>query len=169
MFRKLLLFPLKAVWKARVVLKIFKSKIVIGILIGLVLVVAGYTANKLTSTNEFCESCHVHPQATQSWRLSTHYDTKSGVIVRCVECHLPPGGVSYLMEKARLGIRDLFSKIFKDTSKIDWEEKSRLDHAVTYNFKESCVHCHQNLFPLKLTRKGDEAHLYYTQKPDQLR
>ena len=42
-----------------------------------------------TSTDEFCNSCHVHPHAEASWRLSPHHNTSSGVSVKCVDCHLP--------------------------------------------------------------------------------
>ena len=56
----------------------------IGILIGVGLVFGGHQANEYASTDEFCESCHVHPHATNSWRRSTHYDTDSGMVSRIV-------------------------------------------------------------------------------------
>ena len=91
------------------------------------------------------------------------------MIVHCTECHLPPGGIEYFFEKAKLGIKDTWGKVFKDISKINWEKKSRLENAVSYIYKSSCLKCHQNLFPLKLSKKGEEAHLYYTQKADRIR
>ena len=122
-----------------------------------------------TSTDTFCESCHVHPQATKSWRFSTHYDTESGVVVHCVDCHLPPAGFEYLTEKAKSGARDVYGKLFKDISKINWEEKSKRENAVKFTFKTSCLHCHQNLFPRSLSKKGEDAHLHYEQRAEQLR
>jgi len=122
-----------------------------------------------SSTNSFCEKCHVHPQATQSWRLGNHFDNKSGVVVNCVDCHLPPGGTAYLMAKTSTGLRDVMAMIFKDTEKINWEMKSNRETASEHVYKSSCIHCHQNLFPRTLSKKGSEAHLYYDQKSDILR
>ena len=133
----------------------------------LLLLVKG--GNTLTSSDSFCSSCHVHPQATVSWKQSTHYVTKSGTVVHCVECHLPPGGVAYAMEKARLGLQDTWGKITKDPETFDWEERSTLEHARTYTFRESCVECHPNLFPIQLTDKGEEAHLHYERRADEIR
>ena len=148
---------------------LLKNKLFIGFLIGLIFVFFANKAVHYSSTDQFCESCHVHPHSTISWKQSSHYDNKSGYIVHCVDCHLPPEGLPYLTEKARTGLRDVYSKYFKDVSKINWENKSKLEHAVKITYKESCTHCHQNLFPLGLTKKGEDAHLYYSQKEEQLR
>lgn len=140
-----------------------------GLCIGVILFMLGNKAIKITSTDVFCESCHVHTHAESSWKLSTHFDNQSGIFVHCIECHLPPGGLPYLREKAKLGAKDIYGKFFKDISAINWEEKSKLEHAVKFTYKESCLRCHQNLFPLTLSKEGDEAHLYYSQIPDKLR
>ena len=122
-----------------------------------------------SSTNEFCEGCHIHPQASQSWRMGNHFDNKSGVVVNCVDCHLPPGGTAYLMAKTSTGLRDVLGMIFEDTEKINWEMKSTREVASEHVYKASCIQCHQNLFPITLSKKGSEAHLYYDQKSDILR
>ncbi len=122
-----------------------------------------------TSTNSFCESCHVHPHSTTSWRQGDHYNTTSGVIINCVDCHLPPGGIPYFTEKVKTGARDVYGKLFKDISKINWERKSKRTNAVHYVYEASCLHCHQNLFPAELTTKGEDAHLYYEQNAEELR
>jgi formylglycine-generating enzyme required for sulfatase activity len=77
--------------------------------------------------------------------------------------------VAYATEKARTGIRDAWGTVFKDIESIDWEERSTLDHARTYTFRESCLDCHPNLFPLQLSDKGEEAHLHYERAADELR
>ena len=122
-----------------------------------------------TSTNSFCESCHVHPQATISWRQGNHYDNRNGIIVDCVDCHLPPQGIDYLQAKAYTGMRDLLATLFTNTDQINWEQKSSRAFAVNHVYKSSCLHCHQNLFPRTLSKKGQEAHLYYDQQADDLR
>jgi len=150
-------------------LKRLKNKLFLGIVIGICMVFIGHMTIKYTAADTFCGACHVHPHVITSWRLSTHHANKSGVVVHCVECHLPAGGISYYTEKARLGVQDVWGKLFKDIEVINWEEKSKLENAVTYTYKSTCLRCHQNLFPLELTKKGEEAHLYYTRKADQLR
>ncbi|HQK71356.1 MAG TPA: NapC/NirT family cytochrome c, partial [Bacteroidales bacterium] len=63
-----------------------------GLLVGLLIYWGFEKALVLTSTNSFCMSCHIHPEADNSWKRSTHYETRSGYRIACVECHLPPKG-----------------------------------------------------------------------------
>jgi formylglycine-generating enzyme required for sulfatase activity/nitrate/TMAO reductase-like tetraheme cytochrome c subunit len=136
---------------------------------GIVLIWLVSVGNKITSSDEFCDSCHIHPHVYTSWQQSTHHTTASGMVIHCVECHLPPGGVAYAYHKARTGIRDVWGTVFKDAESFDWATRSRLEHAREYMFRESCVECHPILFPLGLSTDGDEAHLYYEQHEDDLR
>ena len=122
-----------------------------------------------TSSNDFCASCHVHPQATQSWKLGNHFDTKSGFFANCVDCHLPPGGLDYLQAKISTGMRDVYGVVFKDVSEMNWQLKSTRDAAAGHVYKASCLKCHQNLFPRTLSTKGEDAHLYYDQNKEKLR
>jgi len=135
-----------------------------GLIIGAGLILGSGVAMDATSTNQFCNSCHIHPQAETSWKKSVHYDTRSGYRTNCVDCHLPPKGHGYLPEKARTGLRDVWSYVFKDSASFDWEAKSRLEHAVTHVYEASCLKCHPNLFPSQLTKEGMDAHLYYEQQ-----
>ncbi|MEA1898668.1 MAG: SUMF1/EgtB/PvdO family nonheme iron enzyme [Bacteroidota bacterium] len=139
-----------------------------GIIIGFLIFLGTNRAIVATSSNQYCSSCHSHPHAISSWKLSTHYDNQSGIAVKCVECHLPPNGIEYLSKKIKFGVKDIYGEYFKDSSKINWGEKSKLEYAIKFTFKESCIECHINLFPLDLSKKGSEAHLYYTQIPDQI-
>jgi formylglycine-generating enzyme required for sulfatase activity/nitrate/TMAO reductase-like tetraheme cytochrome c subunit len=146
-------------------LSFLKSRVFIGLVIGSVLTCMSiyffFAQVKRTSTNEYCESCHVHPQATESWEDGAHYKNASGVVTNCVDCHLPPEGVPYLVEKAKAGARDLYSFYFTDTSLIDWEAKSGLEHAASFTFDDSCTRCHAELFPPQLNNKGLDAHIHY--------
>ncbi len=143
--------------------------LIIGFAIGLLFTIYTNKALEYTSTNESCAMCHVHPQATDSWKLSDHYDTESGVRIGCVECHLPPKGEGYLPEKIKAAARDVYGLVFKDSADYNWEQKSTLEYAKKHVFKASCVGCHENLFPLTLTKEGQDAHLYYTQNEEELR
>ncbi|UCD23810.1 MAG: NapC/NirT family cytochrome c, partial [Gemmatimonadota bacterium] len=119
--------------------RVLRSPFSWGVVVGVAALLLVRGGNAVTSTDDFCEMCHVHPQATTSWRQSTHYTTKSGTIVHCVECHLPPGGVDYAYHKARLGVRDAIGTVFKDHESFDWEARSQLEHAKTHVFRESCL------------------------------
>ena len=140
-----------------------------GLLIGFLLTLLGNMVINITSSDAYCMSCHAHPHAEQLWRLSTHYDNRSGVFIHCVECHLPPKGQGHLKAKIKHGSHDVWAQLTKDIETINWEEKSRLENAVHYTYREGCIHCHENLFPTTLSKKGDDAHLYYTQHEDELR
>jgi formylglycine-generating enzyme required for sulfatase activity len=136
---------------------------------GITVALAGHSLLKYTSTNTFCESCHVHPHATLSWKQGPHFDTKSGLVAQCADCHLPPPDSSgFLIAKVNAGARDVYGTLFKDAAKINWTEKARREEAVNHVFKSACLHCHQNLFPRDLSKKGEDAHLHYTQKAAQL-
>ncbi len=140
----------------------------IGVIVSALILFWGNKAVVATSTDDFCASCHIHPHSTQSWKLSTHYDNQRGIHVHCVDCHLPPHGEGYLVQKTRTGLRDVWGKLFKDPESLNWEAKSQIDYAVGHTYETSCIHCHQNNFPIGLTEKGREAHLYYEQKADEL-
>lgn len=143
--------------------------ITLAFLAGVVFVILSSKVIKYTSTDAFCMSCHVHPHAEDAWRLSTHYDNKSGIIVHCVQCHLPPPGtVRYLTAKAVTGARDVYGFIFKDPEQINWEAKRQLSQAVKHTYEESCKQCHQNLFPMQLSEEGMLAHLYYADNEEEL-
>jgi formylglycine-generating enzyme required for sulfatase activity/nitrate/TMAO reductase-like tetraheme cytochrome c subunit len=141
-----------------------------GLLVGILLILGTNKGIKVTSSNDYCVSCHIHPAADASWKRSVHYDTRSGVRTACVDCHLPPKGHGYLKAKATTGLRDLWGKWTKDSAEFKWEDKRRLEVARGYVYEKSCLKCHENLFPSKLTKAGEDAHLYYTQtkKTDEL-
>jgi formylglycine-generating enzyme required for sulfatase activity/nitrate/TMAO reductase-like tetraheme cytochrome c subunit len=138
-------------------------------LLGIVLVFTFNYGWEETSTNEYCESCHIHPQAINSWKIGSHVYNKSGVTVNCVDCHLPPRGFERITAKASAGLKDIYGYFFKDSSDFDWEQMSQREAANHHVYQSGCVNCHQNLFPPELSRKGEDAHLYYDQKKDEIR
>ncbi|MDX2443520.1 MAG: SUMF1/EgtB/PvdO family nonheme iron enzyme [Bacteroidales bacterium] len=148
--------------------KSFRIVLLFGIISGIVLVLLANKGINYTSTNEYCMSCHSHPEANQLWKQSVHHVNSPGIIVGCADCHLPPKGKGHLPAKIKHGLKDVYGELFKDPENINWEEKSRLENAVKFTYTESCNKCHQNLFPGTLSVKGDDAHLYYTQNEDKV-
>jgi formylglycine-generating enzyme len=162
--------------------------------LGVLLTLAGRQTVTYTSSDAFCDqACHSHPHATQMWLQSAHYANKRGVVTHCTECHLPPGGIDYLAEKARLGAHDAFAQIFRNVAKIDWARERQLDRARTFTYDGACVHCHSNLFSaglsnvagtlppapqrtseeqvreMRVVARRMEAHLYYQRNRERLR
>ena len=148
-----------------------KTKIrffILGAFICLLILISGKKVMHYTSTDRYCMSCHVHPGADNSWKLSTHYNNNSGNIVHCVECHLPPEGHGYIAAKAKHGFKDVYGYYFKDSVKIDWQKKKLLENAKGFVYQNSCEKCHQNLFPVSLSVNGGNAHLLFTSSKDPL-
>lgn len=121
-----------------------------------------------TSSNDFCASCHVHPHAEAEWKLSVHNNTRSGVSVKCVECHLPPEDqpVNFLYRKAYHGFHDFYAYMTKDSEEIDWAEKRTQEAAKRFVYEDGCKKCHTNMFPSTLNALGAESHLKYLRDPD---
>jgi formylglycine-generating enzyme required for sulfatase activity len=93
----------------------------------------------------------------------------SGTKVSCAECHLPPNGsLEYVGAKVKTGGKDIWSFLFKDKDKIDWESKKELEHTHRIVYNSSCVECHHQLFPEGITDDGVTAHLYYEDNHDKL-
>ncbi|MCY1721736.1 SUMF1/EgtB/PvdO family nonheme iron enzyme [Prolixibacteraceae bacterium Z1-6] len=121
-----------------------------------------------TSTNEFCNSCHVHPHAETSWKLSVHHNTPSGVSINCVDCHLPPEDQTarFLTRKAYHGFHDLYAYLTMDLEEIDWAAKRSTEVAQRFVYEDGCIKCHTNMFPSTLNEQGCQQHLKYIQDPD---
>jgi formylglycine-generating enzyme len=141
---------------------------ILGIFVCIMLFISGEKVIFYTSSDKYCMTCHVHPVPEQNWKLSTHYNNKSGTIVHCVECHLPPQGHGYLFGKAKHGIKDAYGYFFKDSARINWEEKKLLEKAKGFVYEKSCLVCHQNLFPVTLSINGNNAHLFYSTNKEKL-
>ena len=106
-----------------------------GFLLGAGLIVATYQTSVYFSTDESCMMCHVHPHAEDSWKMSKHVNNGSGVKTHCVDCHLPPkhNTWAHYTAKAKLGIRDVWGYLTKDSADFDWEAKSQLEYACKWS------------------------------------
>ena len=121
-----------------------------------------------TSSNEFCNSCHVHDHAEVTWKLSPHHNTQSGLSVKCVDCHLPPEEQTtrFITRKAYHGFHDLYVYMTKDAEEIDWAAKQSTEAAQRFVYEDGCVKCHTNMFPATLNAQGCQQHLKYIRDPE---
>ena len=118
-----------------------------GLFLGLALALTARQGLRYSSGDAFCDqTCHAHPHATEMWTRSAHYSNKRGIVTHCTDCHLPPDGLRYLVEKAKLGARDAYAQFFLNVSSKDWSRERQLDRALTFTYDSSCIHCHSNLF-----------------------
>ena len=143
--------------------------LLLGMVLGAILILGVNKAVHHTSSDEYCQSCHIHTLADEAWTRSVHYITESGNRTGCVDCHLPPkGDFRHFRTKVRTGMHDWFAYHFKDHASFNWEAKGQLEHARGIVFNESCEDCHPNLFPKGLTEEGGKAHLYYDMNAEEL-
>jgi nitrate/TMAO reductase-like tetraheme cytochrome c subunit len=83
--------------------------IVLGILVGFPLFSMTYYTMVRTSTPDFCASCHEIKPAVRAWRGSTHVNNTVGVVVDCMDCHLPApqNTFDFFFAKTTHGIKDV--------------------------------------------------------------
>lgn len=146
--------------------------IVLGVFVlGIVLAMTLITVDTRTSTSDYCTSCHSHEEADRLWKQSPHYLNGSGTVTDCAACHMPPkeAGINrYYRIKLKMGAKDMWAKTFKDKDQIDWAAKRTQDYAPHIVYNESCLKCHQNLYPEGISDDGIAAHLHYEENAEKL-
>jgi len=77
---------------------------------GMVFVLMLVEFDHLTSTEEFCTTCHSMELAAEPYRQSSHYNPASGVRASCGDCHVSEGVLSATWDHA-MGTKDLLSQL----------------------------------------------------------
>lgn len=67
--------------------------------------------DELTSSNEFCTTCHSMTYAEASYQQSAHYVSASGVRASCGDCHVSEGLIMATYDHA-VGTKDLIKQLF---------------------------------------------------------
>jgi nitrate/TMAO reductase-like tetraheme cytochrome c subunit len=109
-----------------------------------------------TSTPEFCASCHEIKPAVVAWRSSTHTNNAAGVVVDCMDCHLPApqDTFDFFFAKTYHGIKDVVIHFFED--EYDREKARETAYAAFDN--DQCQKCHRNLLYMPNKRGAMLAH-----------
>jgi len=130
--------------------------IAIGILIAFPLFSMSYYTMVRTSTPEFCGSCHEIKPAVRAWRESTHVNNAVGVMVDCMDCHLPApqNTFDFFFAKTYHGIKDVAIHFF--VGEYD-QEKARNNAYAAFDNRE-CQKCHRNLLHMPHKRGAMLAH-----------
>ena len=143
----------KPFWKRAIKPAIF---IALGILIAFPLFSMSYFTMVRTSTPDFCASCHEIKPAVVAWRSSTHANNASGVVVDCMDCHLPApqDTFDFFFAKTYHGLKDVAIHFF--VREYD-QEKARNNAYAAFENSE-CQKCHRNLLHMPHKRGAMLAH-----------
>ena len=130
--------------------------VALGIIIAFPLFSMTYYTMVRTSTPDFCASCHEIKPAVVAWRSSTHTNNASGVVVDCMDCHLPApqNTIDFFFAKTYHGIKDIAVHFLNDEYNRD---KARESAYAAFNNRE-CQKCHRNLLYLPNKRGAMLAH-----------
>ena len=81
----------------------------VGVLISFPIFSLSYYTMVRTSTPDFCASCHEIKPAVVAWRSSTHTNNAAGVVVDCMDCHLPApqDTFNFFFAKSYHGLKDV--------------------------------------------------------------
>ena len=143
----------KPFWK-----KLIKPAILIaiGIIIAFPLFSMTYFTMVRTSTPEFCASCHEIKPAVVAWRSSTHTNNAAGVVVDCMDCHLPApqDTFDFFFAKTYHGIKDFILHYVGDEY-----DRNKARQSAYENIENSeCQKCHRNLLYMPHQRGAMLAH-----------
>jgi cytochrome c-type protein NapC len=121
----------------------------LGVVLGVLAVIAFDTTLHATSTEEFCISCHemkAHPYA--QLQKTAHYDNAFGVRATCSDCHVPKEFVPKMIRKVEAarevwgtitGVIDTPEKYAAHTPVMKAREIARLQA----NDSQECRNCHE--------------------------
>lgn len=140
-FVQFLLQP-SAKWSVAVLLSV-------GLLVGVISVIAYDTTMHMTSTEEFCTSCHemeTNPYAML--QETSHFKNKSGVRPICADCHVPKEFFPKMVRKIQasrevwghmLGVLDTPEKYAAHAPVMKERELARM----RANDSQECRNCHE--------------------------
>jgi cytochrome c-type protein NapC/trimethylamine-N-oxide reductase cytochrome c-type subunit TorC len=130
--------------------------LIVGIILAFPLFSMSYYTMVRTSTPEFCASCHEIKPAVVAWRSSTHTNNAAGVVVDCMDCHLPApqNTFEFFFSKTYHGIKDVAIHFLKDEYDRD---RARANAYAAFN-NSQCHKCHRNLLYMPDNRGAMLAH-----------
>ena len=145
----------KPVWKKLI---IPVALVILGIIIAFPIFFGTMTAMVVTSSPEFCSSCHEIKPAVQAWAGSTHHNNARGLVAECMDCHLPPpeDTLRFFVMKTYHGVKDLTFHFLRGSEGYDREEaREGMYQSVT---NDVCLRCHQNVLFMPQNRGAMLAH-----------
>ena len=143
------------------------SILIVGAVLGAATIIAAVEGNRITSTEEFCTSCHMTAAlaADPHYQRSGHRNTNTGVRPGCADCHIPKTNI-FVETYAHLssGISDLTAAMLRDYSNpAAWEARRvELAHYVRNEMRAqdsvTCRSCHNAKAIQPKSERGQAAH-----------
>ena len=130
--------------------------VAIGIIVAFPIFSISYYTMVRTSTPGFCASCHEIKPAVVAWRSSTHVNNASGVVVDCMDCHLPAPQETFdfFFAKSYHGIKDVVIHFIGG----DYDQEKARNNAYAAFDNRECQKCHRNLLDMPYKRGAMLAH-----------
>jgi len=130
--------------------------IAIGVIAAFPIFSISYYTMVRTSTPDFCASCHEIKPAVVAWRSSTHVNNASGVVVDCMDCHLPAPQETFdfFFAKSYHGIKDVVIHFIGG----DYDQEKARNNAYAALDNRECQKCHRNLLYMPNKRGAMLAH-----------
>jgi len=128
----------------------------IGVAISFPLFSISYYTMVRTSTPQFCASCHEIKPAVVAWRSSTHTNNATGVVVDCMDCHLPPpqDTFNFFFAKTTHGLKDVVAHFIGE----EYDRQKARESAYASFDNGVCQKCHRNLLYMPTQRGAMLAH-----------
>ena len=132
-----------------------KSKWLLGIpiggfvfaILGAIALAGVHVTFKLSSTNEFCYSCHIGMDTiVEEYQASIHFKNRHGVKADCADCHISKEFVPMMVTKTK-ALADIYYKMIGTVTMENFEqERHRLAQHVwddmMANDSRECRSCH---------------------------
>ncbi len=119
--------------------------IVVLAVVAVAAIVGASVSMGLTSTNEFCMSCHEMKSRQDELAKSSHAMDKDKNPIQCAQCHVPLTiGPKYLVVKVYVGTKDFIVHNFGDPDNLD--RRALQKSARRYIQDENCLACHADLY-----------------------
>ncbi len=119
-----------------------------GLLIGFASTIGTIVILNATGSNDFCLSCHEMQTAYDEYTESVHYSNRHGIVVSCVDCHLPHEYPDKLFAKASRAM-EIWYHIRGNIDTQEKYEAKRLEMAQIMwrefesNNSRQCRSCHK--------------------------
>ncbi len=140
----------------------------IGLLSGILLWNGFMLSLNVTSTTEFCISCHsMKTYVYENYKQSIHYRNSKGLQAGCADCHVPRPLIAKLVRKT-IALNDVYHTILGsiDTPKKFSTKKPHLDERVRARMRATdsreCRNCH-HLEQMDLERQNAVARKQHQQ------
>ena len=137
---------LRQAYPSRSAITLGIAALVVCVVVGGGIVVAGAATVHMTSTEEFCSSCHTNDAAAE-FKGTIHDQNRTGVRATCADCHLPREFVPMMVRKVKAAkeVWGHFTGVIDTKEKYD---KHRYEMAVSEwtrmkgNHSQECRNCH---------------------------